>query len=348
MDSRVESTTEVTIRNSEDNTSEIECRDKTKGRKSKEANRKSSDSDEPILKEENWMNQNEDIKKSNKNHIKAHRSVNSILNVEQNGCEPIPFLLNGGKSLPVSSIPEIYSTQTCSFDSIYQLIVANYADSPKFKRFVDEDPSDFAKFLQLGMNLNKKNKVEFDALRNHILTKMFPDEVKTVGKMLSVDCETVITNTYKKLCEQFPLLFSMQTHTNCCSDISVVEFVRFRLNRIDVRNVHKTIIPMKLKQRCRCCKQLSNLTHIPQDIIAFDTEGAVENVSLADIQTNLVVESLRFELLGVVEHKSSNKHFIARVRRNNTWFTFDDLNPPAKISTLCVQRLVLILYRCID
>lgn len=76
--------------------------------------------------EEDWSLQNVDAKKPhNKNHVReprVHRKYNSIINIENPGHVPVPLLLNGGKSRQTDDIPVIFSTVTCSFDAIFQLI----------------------------------------------------------------------------------------------------------------------------------------------------------------------------------------------------------------------------------
>lgn len=267
-------------------------------------NRASDEIDGCKLLEENWKDKNVDAKPTNdENHLstRVHRSSRSILSVETDGCVPIPILLNGGRSRSVEEIPVISTVQTCSFDAIFQLVVSFYADSQQFKGAVDSDGSYYAKFLRMAMESDPKKRHIVDAMRNMILTQMFPEKVEDIGEMKFLDCETFITTTFERLCEQFPLLFSMLKQRECCEDFIELPYVRFRLNKLPVGDLQRTMYPLKAKERCDWCKRISEATQTPLFFLTFDTDGGVSDINLADIQTHVKAGSSNYTLLGIVE-----------------------------------------------
>lgn len=72
---------------------------------------------------ENWRGWTADDKKA-KHKKKAKRSSTSILNSHQETSKPITILKNGGTSQQTKTCPKIISTETCGFDSIFEVVAA--------------------------------------------------------------------------------------------------------------------------------------------------------------------------------------------------------------------------------
>lgn len=293
------------------------------------------------IKEECWRGQNEDARKTDKNNVKVHRARKSILNVEQTDLKTIPYLLNGGLSKKISGFPSIFSSSTCGPDSIYQLLAASYADNENVKDKMNDDDSEVCEFVAKSFTADANI---IDAMRNNLMTKLFPEMVETIGSKLYVDCEENITTTYTKFCELSPQLSSVSYLSECCGRVVLKPFVRFNLQNFNVEDVQSTIYPMECKEQCLMCGQRSNIKYTPQIFITFDTEGDLANVPLKDVQRNIEVDQQEYELVGVIESKTNQKHFIAHILRGNEWITYDDLEGKT-CKGQNADKVVLIMYR---
>lgn len=261
----------------------------------------------------------------------------------------IPILKNGGKSKKSGDIPVIFSTQTCSFDSIFQLIAACYAESPPFKKDIDENETDFAQLLKLVMT--SKDEQRIDAMRNHLLTELYPERVKHIRNMLTIDVETVITDMYAKLCKNCCLLQSEVFVQGCeCEIYNGNDFISFNLRGASVKNIQSSLVTKRANKRCEFCRKLVDVHRIPQEIIVFDTAGAaILNERLNDIQRNIMVGNLQYKLLGIVEHQHQRKHFVPHVlHSNNDWICYDDLKTRPSRSPATIETVVLIFYRLVN
>lgn len=92
--------------------------------------------------EENWRNKNIDAKP--KREIPIKRCHDSILNPAKPFNRPIPILKNGHRTIGTKKNTGIVSTLTCSFDSIFHVMAACYADIPSFANKVEIDDSDLS------------------------------------------------------------------------------------------------------------------------------------------------------------------------------------------------------------
>lgn len=254
-------------------------------------------------------------------------------------------MLNGGRSKKLGDIPVIFSTQTCAFDSIFQLIAVCHADSPQFKDVVDKSNTYFAEFLRLTMSGDTKQNDRIDAMRNKILTDLFPERVQHVKGMQTIDCETVIDDAFRRICNEFKELNSFNICLGCCEYLSDSPFLQFRLKNLNVRNLQTAIIKPNQRKRCQYCKILSETYIMEHEILTFDICGNIRNEELENIQRHIEFEGKHYQLLGIVEHDSRRKHFLAHaLRSNNEWKTYDDLDNRRKTPTT-IEAIALILYR---
>lgn len=304
------------------------------------------------IEEENWKNQNVDAKKT-KDTGRTHRNIYSILNPESDEYSTVPVLPNGGKSKKHADIPELFSIQTCGPDAFFHLFAACYADCPQFKEMLDKDETHLAEFIRLFMSAEAKDQVEkVLAYRNRLLLDLFPETVIDIGKVKSIDCEERIAQVYSKICQICPLFYSVQVWAECCENYVEKEFIKFNLKNFDVRNIQQSIHLIKSRHRCDLCKKTSNVNQQPQFIIALDCENADHNIDLNDIQREIQIGRLPYILLGIVEHRTRNKHFVAHALRSIgssgslQWVEYDDLKcKPKKHEKFTAERVVAILYR---
>lgn len=92
---------------------------------------------------------------------------------------PVPVLKNGHRVIGTKKNVGILSTQTCPFDSIFQIYAAFYADSITFANIVKSDDTQYAELLK---NLFKK---DFDPYKNRseMLLRLFEEDVTDLGKI---------------------------------------------------------------------------------------------------------------------------------------------------------------------
>lgn len=102
------------------------------------------------------------------------------------------------------------------------------------------------------MTLNSKQQDKVDAMRNYILTKLLPENV-CVGDMKKIECETVITTMYERLCHEFLLLYSITTWQDCCETTTDSPFVRFRLKNLQLSDIQRSTYSLKTRKKCLIC-----------------------------------------------------------------------------------------------
>lgn len=304
--------------------------------------------DHTHIKEENWKNQNVDAKKEKR----KHRNPQSVLNPEKGDVISIPLLPNGGLSKKLDGVPyKIFSTQTCAADVFLHLFASLYADSRIFKDEIDRDKSLFTEFIRLFMSPGAaKQKDQINAHRNQLLLELFPQTVIDIKGLKSIDCETTIRDMYERICRNCSFFYSIQIWPDCCMACVEKEFVKFTLRNFDVKNVQKSIHAIKYKYRCNDCQKQTDVEQQPQMIVAFDTENADRDVSLNDIQRTIKIGNFTYFLLGAIEHRPSNKHFVAHALRSTSngafqWVEYDDLKYRAEThDDFVAARIVMILY----
>lgn len=177
------------------------------------------------------------------------------------------------------------------------------------------------------------------------MTLLFPEKVQKVGEKLYVDCEENITALYEKFCGLSPILTSMRYLLECCGMFLVTKtFMRFNLKDFKVEDIQASIYPMEQNEQCIKCGKHTKVKYEPHMFIVFDTEGDIVNVSLKDVQRNIEVDQQEYELVGLVESKSNQKHFVPHILRGNEWITYDDLKTRTSEGKVA-DKVVLIMYR---
>lgn len=286
---------------------------------------------ECMAHEENWRNKNIDAKV--KQTQRTNRCKTSILNQAKPLSRFIPILKNGHRTIGTKKNTGIVTTQTCPFDSIFQMFAACYADLTSFASKVDQDDSMFSTLIK-----NLFSESEVYNLRNELLLNLFPEKaISFECKLKAIDCETSVHHLLTKLVSKYPLLQSSEIWRECdtCtfrSEIISRTFVPLQLN-INLRDIQKFIKFNDSKKKCQNCCGMTKFSRRVNDVIVFDTEPTNYNniiresymIGLEDLPTTVIVDGRRFILKGTVEY--TNRHFVAHVRRNDgEWQTYDDIN----------------------
>lgn len=222
------------------------------------------------------------------------------------------------------------------------LIPSIYADNKGVKDKMDADDSEVCEFVVKSFTSDGDT---IDAMRNNLMTQLFPENVAKVGGKLYVDCEENITALYGKFCGLSPVLCSMTCLIECCGNTLVANhFIRFDLHDFKVEQIQASIHALERNERCHKCDKHTEVKYIPQTFLTFDTEGDVVNVSLKDLQRNIEVDQQQYELVGLVESKANQKHFVPHILRGNQWITYDDLKTKTCEGKIA-DKVVLIMYR---
>lgn len=121
------------------------------------------------------------------------------------------------------------------------------------------------------------------------------------------------------------------------------------VNKINLQRLLSHIIMDDDKKwHCRkCSARLQTVTNYA-DIIAFDVEPLkrkyIHLTEISKVQSTLHLHEDVFKLFAVVEFKSSNKHFIAHIKRaNGIWKTYDDLEKKVIRSRQCTSTPMAII-----
>lgn len=115
----------------------------------------------PTLDEDNWKGKNPP-----KKAVPTSRRANhSMLNTTVEVCKSIMLLKNGHLSVGSTSIQTVY---TCSFDSVYYIIAAMYADFKEISDQIDQlaKESDFARMVFTMFKSNTR-----PAIKQNVLLK---------------------------------------------------------------------------------------------------------------------------------------------------------------------------------
>lgn len=316
---------------------------------------------ENVLLYENSKGQNTEGK--DKPYSKKHkRSSSSILNNRQSvPCETVHIVKNGGRTGGAKLRKAILTVNTCSFDSIFQILLTGCTDYDCIRFITDEiEESEFADFLKYALK-RKVAKAKLNDYRNKILLKILnKNAITEYDKFINIDANDFIATMYEKICKVFPSLLCVVEKKSCtkCEHIvseKVEPFVRIKLktnitkdicNVQDICDSINDFITRPLKKLCDKCN--SNMQTVQQiDLfVTLDLEGAA-HCTLNEIPKIIPIGAEEFVLLGAVEALKNAGHFIPHVYRSNKTFeTHDDLYPEKKqIPQLNKKKkIVLLIY----
>lgn len=247
--------------------------------------------------EENWRNKNVDAKLSKES---LHRSKASILNPKRPFPQYVPILKNGHRVIGTKSTIGVLLTQTCPFDSLFQIFATCYADNSLFANKVRDDESDLSELLQ---NIFIP---DYDAYkqRNKILLELFPEKAFVYGRnqgrdIMRLDCEMGIHDMFRKLFMPFPVIQNFQQSIKCasCSFESAKNgkpYVSNDLNALDFKNIQQSITFNNISSRCPICKAELTTRFDMNDVISIDVEvtaadGIIHSVNIPDMSKFVVI-----------------------------------------------------------
>lgn len=296
------------------------------------------ETDEPFLLHENFGGLNDEAKVSTKPAKTIKRAQNSILNkgIE---CYPIPIMQNGFSSPFTKTGKAITTTNTCPFDSLFQIYLSIRADYPWFGDYFPVEN----KFVQLIEQVMSKTATRsiINRSRNELLVELLPEKIVEFERLITLDCFGYVDKMFEKLCELCPQLKSVTEYLDCdkCEYIenSKAEYyIRQDLMNFNVSNVQESLYPdcSNTLKKCKCGGNLLAYQHA-EKIIAMNVEGSVnaKAIKLVDISQEIKINNREYALIAVIERREDIAHFVTHIRRSDEhsrslveWQTIDDLH----------------------
>lgn len=297
--------------------------------------------------QENWRNKNLDVAKP----FKPRRSQNSIL-VPSKDCSRLPVLKNANTWRARKTNQPVITSNTCPFDTLFQLYAACYFDSKSFRELADRNTS--SGFIRLLVEFCKLGNIEVILeQRQQLLLAVFHDRVETIRNIRKLDCLMSVMDMFIALVEQNNILYSLTETRDCPNRLRHDYITRttfpISTRNLDVRHIDRSFRLKNNTINCGTCRAGSE-RHIVRSfspIIILDLDGVTSpGVKIHEIQPLLNVQGDEYKICGVIE--SLHYHFIAHVLRcNGEWQTYDDIHPNSRkniSSTYIPNRPVLLMY----
>lgn len=310
--------------------------------------------------EENWKNKNEDIKPPVQQFKRVKRGRNSILNPTDSllNHSDIPLLSNGNI---VKEKGLISASNTCAFDSLFQVFAAQFSCDPTFADKVQKDDSVFSNFIKDVFSGEKSN-YDIYSKRAEILFGLTPEKnIKNCTDRLSIDAENSVNAVLMGICEQSPLFNSMKTELICENCHSVVScaystFLRTAINNVALPDIQSSILPPKrANKHCSVCKGRLKNRDTYNDLVSIDIEGAKIDLQAVEVRNEnsisqkIVLNGYDYDLKGAIQiiEGPGTHHFVGHFKTSE-WTGYDDMIPFKTKKTPKKINLVLVFYSKID
>lgn len=318
------------------------------------------------------MGKVEKTKKKKRNYLEKDHTIlyynensktkSTIIGLLRNGnfSDLLPVILNG-----------IYYTfsNTCPFDSIFQLLCTTYADDHIYAAFIDSKIEEDVFFKSISRALRDGINVQTYKRRAKILKCIYENQTKGLtNNFTNINCASTSNFIIMKLFQNWP---SYEQTTSClgCSTIdtrySSTLMANLPINNLDFLKdvVNQLLEPQQLD--CTYCnlKTSSKQIILKQQLIietvaSFYSQTNKNNfdisVPLENIPTHLLINTgKRYNLRGIIAFIppiSSSPlavgHYVSYNWRehNNTWERYDDTTRKEKIvrrSTIVNCQFVL-------
>lgn len=250
----------------------------------------------------------------------------------------------------------VYITNVCGPDSLFHCLACCYVDSPKFKKFCQEQSGDSQVMQMIQMLCEDASMDVVLTMRANILRSMFSSTIDNT--LETINCLTSIYEIVNKLIK--PVLPSVTSEIECECEKKQIHFPLVEINyaelsvnglqSLQTSIVDKFTVP-SFSDVCPTCESTRITTNILNHVIFFDVSNVERNdnskYDLKSIKQKLSFHGRDFELKGVVEYiPGGDGHFIAHCRREDAkFYAFNDSvpkisEPPS--SSLYVNSLVYV------
>lgn len=271
--------------------------------------------------------------------------------------EQIPKLKNGHRK-KYSKALTVYTYNTCSFDSLFQIFAALYADYERVKmKFEAIENSDFCNMVERAFSSkNKKTSVlnELYVKRDSIMQKIYFDKIVATDKgLLSIDCNSNICYTVEHVLPEE--LFSYIRKKQCliCDEIIASKrvFVDINLESFAKENVaikdlndhiRNELISEEIISKCSKCSDMFQIETTFSDVIMIDLQlvlrkdnkkfridEAPQALELCGISFKILalIEFIRDDDCLLIEGEDEIGHYVSHMKRSNDlWEKYDDLS----------------------
>lgn len=264
------------------------------------------------------------------------------------GAEVVPLIRNGYKSTRI--IPNIYTVNTCAFDSVFLIYVCIYFDNQYYREALElfVGQSRFSELIKKIFDI-VQSKAQGEKMldlyddRNCILKKIFSssyykkwDNMTNNLQYIYINCKTGIGGMFGQICLQFGENIASAIELKICCTCEtttgkILPFFAIDSNNIDLRDIQKSITTGLSQNRlCSTCKSRCVIHKILNDVLVLEVEPHIKiefqkTISIQNLADTITIAN-KYELLAVVEFDPKIDHFLSHVKRkNNIWKTYDDL-----------------------
>lgn len=297
------------------------------------------------------IKQNTNAESDKRSSIKD-RSKLSILTpqVRSNTKWHIPLLPNGSELQ--KNKKSIVLNHACAFDSLLSVYGALYIDNPTMRNKIDLSSSKFAIFIRPLIHKKFEPKMEF--ARYQFLKDVFPDKkaIKERGDLILFDCDVAIAGLFESIYGTSTDIMSSRRRTQKCStcgykDATEHPFVN-HTGQFDFKNVQKSLVPERTRVCDTCTRKTMTIEDQFHEIIVIDCEsfdGKNEFTTINDIQKQIKLNEVDYELVAAIEYDASIKHFIPHIKRiTNDWETYDDCTTMKADTDVNEEMFIFMLF----
>lgn len=273
-----------------------------------------------------------------------------MLNPSVEACKSVMLLKNGHLSVGKNSIQ---SFNTCSFDSLYSMVAALYADFISVKNQVDllQENCDFSRMIISMFDEEKTPGVKLNSLlkqRNLIFNRIFRGTTRITefgNGLSSIDCSANINYMIPRA---LPIdLYSYvrkrkcdRCNTEVASNRCFIDINIEKLEQQSIHNLNSCLLDTFLSEKssnCECggSKKLTETEFSNFIMIDLYLTTHIAQISLVEIPKKLDIFGIEFAIFGCIEYigddentnmlNASIGHYVSHIyRRNNRWQRYDD------------------------
>lgn len=220
---------------------------------------------------------------------------------------------------------------TCSFDSIFQLFVRCYLDSPIFQEYVNKNEAQ--EFMILLKRFCEWDKIEDLLLvRERLLKNTFEEKITINRKILQLDCYMSVIDMFIGLCNSNESLYTMVEVKRCpsCSHYNrkVYTSLPISCTDLDLCNISSSLRLKNVKKCKRCDVNMDiQIERTFSPVVVIDLDGMQDpNIAINKIQKYLKLGKHKYQLRGLIE--TTGSHFVAHaLSSDGEWHSYDDLQP---------------------
>lgn len=291
------------------------------------------------LDEEDWRGKNKQAAAVRK----PRRSIHSILNPSVQNAKNIMLMKNGHKTYRGKQTFATFNT--CSFDAVFVVIAAMYADHDEIKNQINQaaPDSELLSMVHSMFNDNVKLTIKQNNLlrqRNDILCSLFQGE-EYECHLVTVDCQANANYIIPKLLPTELYTYFREKKCDRCGHENVSKrcFVDIEMDVFEtqtIQNLNSCLLDSLMSEKvskCPCGGTNQIVATKFSNFIIIDLTLRNNNVNwlhLSDVPSELNILGVKFSIKACIEFIPPTEangigHYIAHAyRRNQRWEMYDD------------------------